>query len=54
MEVDLNMKYDWSRIMEKGEKLKRVSGPGYVGLQNIGSSCYMNSILQAVLSLPEV
>lgn len=29
-------------------------GPGYTGIDNIGNSCYMNSIIQSLNSLPEV
>lgn len=54
MEVSLNMSYDWSKIMEGSEKLEPRSGPGYVGLLNIGASCYLNSVMQSVLALPEV
>lgn len=54
MEVSMNLSYDWSKLLEGQEKLEPIYGPGYVGLSNIGSSCYMNSVLQAVLSLPEV
>lgn len=28
-------------------------GPGYTGIDNIGNSCYMNSVIQALNSLPE-
>lgn len=28
LEVDLNMKYDWSRILESGEELEALRGPG--------------------------
>ena len=35
MEVDLNMKYDWSSICETGEKLEQVRGPGFIELLNI-------------------
>lgn len=54
LEVALNMSYDWSRMMDGQDQLELVTGPGLVGLQNIGSSCYMNSLVQSVLSIPEV
>jgi len=54
MEVSLNMSYDWTKIMDGQEELELLSGPGYVGLRNIGSSCYMNSVMQTFLAIPEV
>lgn len=54
MEVHLNMSYDWSRILQNGEELEVVTGPGLLGLRNIGSSCYLNSVMQCMLSIPEV
>jgi len=54
MEGDLNYSYDWSKMMEGSETLQSLHGPGYIGLQNIGSSCYLASVMQTVLSIPEV
>lgn len=53
LNIDLNMKYDFSRISESGKKLVPVSGPGFIGLDNLGNSCYMNSCLQVLATLPE-
>ncbi|KAH9255761.1 hypothetical protein BASA81_006155 [Batrachochytrium salamandrivorans] len=46
MEVDLNASYDWSRISQEGEELAKVSGSHCVGLENLGNSCYCNSVYQ--------
>jgi ubiquitin carboxyl-terminal hydrolase 5/13 len=54
MTVALNITYDWSKIIEKDENLKPATGPGLIGLRNIGSSCYMNSLLQCIFHIPEV
>jgi ubiquitin carboxyl-terminal hydrolase 5/13 len=54
MEEDLNITYDWSRMMEGGEQLELLRGPGLIGLQNIGSSCYLSSVVQSIFSIPEV
>uniref|UniRef100_A0A7E4UQB5 ubiquitinyl hydrolase 1 n=1 Tax=Panagrellus redivivus TaxID=6233 RepID=A0A7E4UQB5_PANRE len=50
MELDLNQKWEWSRCCEDGVSLESVYGPGFTGIINIGSSCYINSVLQ-ILSL---
>jgi ubiquitin carboxyl-terminal hydrolase 5/13 len=54
MEVAMNMSYDWTKIVEEGEVLEPVTGPGLLGFRNLGASCYLNSVMQSVLALPEV
>jgi uncharacterized UBP type Zn finger protein len=53
-EVAKNKGYNWNQILEKGENLELISSPGCIGLTNIGSSCYMNVILQTLFSVEEV
>lgn len=53
-EVELNKSYNWSKVLESGASLQLVSAPGCIGLTNIGSSCYMNAVLQVIFSIPEV
>ena len=54
LEVSLNMTHDWTQIIDGEDKIEPITGPGFVGLRNIGSSCYLNSLMQAILSIPEV
>jgi len=53
LELDASMKLQFDRVVEAGENLVRVSGPGFVGIDNIGNSCYINSLLQIFFSAPE-
>ena len=41
LEIESQKNWDFSRITETGAKLVPLRGPGYVGLKNLGNSCYM-------------
>jgi ubiquitin carboxyl-terminal hydrolase 5/13 len=53
LELDLNQKWEWSRCCEDGVSLENVFAPGFSGIINIGSSCYINSILQMLYIVPD-
>ncbi|NXE53227.1 UBP13 hydrolase, partial [Casuarius casuarius] len=44
---------EWEVIQEAGMKLKPMYGPGYTGMKNLGNSCYLNAVMQAIFSIPE-
>jgi ubiquitin carboxyl-terminal hydrolase 5/13 len=52
MQVEQNLKWDFSMTTEDGQELKPLFGKGFTGLKNIGNSCYLASIVQCLFSLP--
>ena len=54
LEIEANMKFsEWSIIQEAGQELVPCFGAGYTGLANLGNSCYLNSLMQVLFSVPE-
>jgi ubiquitin carboxyl-terminal hydrolase 5/13 len=55
MEIELNMKHygEISALTESGKALKPMRGPGITGIVNLGNSCYLNSLMQALFTIPD-
>ena len=51
MNLDINLNFTLSKTIEEGKVLPSLYGPGFTGLENLGNSCYMNSIIQILFNL---
>lgn len=53
MQIEQNLKWDFSMTTEDGKELSPLFGQGFTGLKNIGNSCYLNSTIQCLFALPD-
>lgn len=54
LELDLNQKVgEWGTCQESGSALVPVYGPGRTGMVNLGNSCYLNSMMQVIFTIPD-
>ncbi|KAK1580600.1 ubiquitin carboxyl-terminal hydrolase [Colletotrichum navitas] len=52
MQIEQNLRWDFSMTTEDGKELKPLFGPGLTGLKNLGNSCYLASIVQCLFDTP--
>ena len=53
LQLEQNMKWDFSMSTDDGKELEPIYGPQLTGLKNLGNSCYLSSVSQVLFSLPE-
>lgn len=52
LQLEQNMKWDFSMTTDDGKDLEPLFGPELTGMKNLGNSCYLSSVVQCLFSLP--
>jgi ubiquitin carboxyl-terminal hydrolase 5/13 len=51
LQLEQNLKFDFSMVADDGKQLEAVHGAGLTGLKNLGNSCYISSSVQSLFLL---
>ncbi|KAJ1729080.1 ubiquitin C-terminal hydrolase Ubp14 [Coemansia biformis] len=51
LELEQNLRFDFSMTTADGAQLAPVAAPGLTGLRNLGNSCYLASVAQCVFAI---